>query len=1043
MTATNPFGLPLELLDAAMARFAAAFGDDRRRDLEELQAAHPEFADALANLAASLFEADRALDDAFHFRASSTTPEFHGYRVVRKLGEGAFGVVYLGEQAEPVRREVAIKVLRPGAGDRGTLARFDAERRFLAKLRHPAIAQIFGAGLLADGRPWFVMEYVPGTPIAAYCDQSNMSVPQRVRLFARLCQGVQHAHEQGVVHRDLKPANILVVDVDGEAQPKIIDFGIARALERPEQSHEARTETGRVVGTPGYMSPEQMTGDLAAIDARTDVWSLGVVLYELLTGELPWGRNPSSTDSDPPRPSSRIRAPSRASATTAEQRGSRPRQLATQLRGELDWIVLKALSREPAARYATALDLASDVQRHLRGEPVRAGPPSWSYRLRKFGRRHRIALATLGFIAALGAGAVVVIGTYRDKALEQERMLGDAADRLLERANDRTLLDKPGAEPLRQALAADALRYSDELLRGHPEDPRGRARRAKTLRTLSQVALLLGRNEEAERCARAAAEDAEAVLAANDAEGETRQTLAAAERNIGSVIRDRGRLQEARAHFQRAVDLYERCRRDGDAGARAGLVRVLSDLCTTMDETGEAAAIDTLLATAADTQAAIMGDHPEAVFERDMGASIALQRVRLALRAGRIEEARALLVPVDGWVVERRGLLPGTFVRVHEAASNLAMATGEVTAVRLRLGQAIEAGREWLAIAPTSPRPYRILCRLLQQRWSMPPDGSDVDPTDDMREMVAVGEREVAAIPEDRDGSFAIVSGSLALFEALVVRGRRSDLAGLERLLRLASQHVSRSPGWVPEGAVRYNTLLVKGYLGLLADALGLADATEIWESVAGAVLDPAWTEDEQAANAQLFAMYEARIAARRLASGRSDDAKAMLDHLQELIAGREQQFPNDAPEIERLQVRLALERGDLASAAAIALRIPERGEGWRYADAAAGAMYEVWQAALRSKDPSADGHRDRCAELCSRAVDLLRAMPTGGDEVWTLIPLAKNRVRLALSLHDRGAALPDDLAPALETLKAWREEVHANLWDEALFRAGLALLAR
>ena len=141
--------------------------------------------------------------------------------------------------------------------------------------------------------------------------------------------------------------------------------------------------------------------------------------------------------------------------------------------------------------------------------------------------------------------------------------------------------------------------------------------------------------------------------------------------------------------------------------------------------------------------------------------------------------------------------------------------------------------------------------------------------------------------------------------------------------------------------------------------------------------------------------------------------------------------------------MRLALERGDLASAAAIALRIPARGEGWRYADAAAGAMYEVWQAALRSKDPSADGHRDRCAELCSRAVDLLRAMPTGGDEVWTLIPLAKNRVRLALSLHDRGAALPDDLAPALETLKAWREEVHANLWDEALFRAGLALLAR
>jgi serine/threonine protein kinase len=287
MPSPETFGLPTAVLDAAMSRLVGVLGTERGATLAELVAAHPHHRDGLQSLCAALAAAESVLARAFTPDGDGALPLIDGYEVLGRLGEGAFGIVYLCEQRQPIRRRVAVKVLRPGAGDRGTLARFDAERHFLARLHHPAIAQIFDAGLLADGRPWFVMEHVPGVPLTQYCDRAQLPVEARLVLFARLCQGVQHAHEQGIVHRDLKPANVLVVEVDGEPQPKIIDFGIARALELPDPGTPRRTETGRVVGTPGYMSPEQAAGSLAEIDARSDLFSLGVVLYELLTGEMP------------------------------------------------------------------------------------------------------------------------------------------------------------------------------------------------------------------------------------------------------------------------------------------------------------------------------------------------------------------------------------------------------------------------------------------------------------------------------------------------------------------------------------------------------------------------------------------------------------------------------------------------------------------------------------------------------------------------------------------------------------------------------------
>ncbi len=313
-----------------------------------------------------------------------------GYRVLRRLGDGAFGVVYLCAQVEPIRREVAIKVLRPGAGDRTTLLRFDAERQLLAMLSHPSVAQVFDAGALPDGRPYFVMEYVDGQPITTYCDAHRLDIEARLALFLELCDGVHAAHQRGIIHRDLKPSNVLVGDQHGRPVPKIIDFGLAKALHTRPAEAPLLTEAGGVVGTPGFMSPEQASGDHQDVDIRTDVFALGVILYLLLTGEMPWRRSDKDATATPPRPSARVASEIDTPKTTAALRSTETRQLVSRLRGDLDWIVLRALDPDRDRRYASVLELAADLRRHRRHEPVLAGPPSLAYQIRKFVRRHRV-----------------------------------------------------------------------------------------------------------------------------------------------------------------------------------------------------------------------------------------------------------------------------------------------------------------------------------------------------------------------------------------------------------------------------------------------------------------------------------------------------------------------------------------------------------------------------------------------------------------------------------------------------------------------------
>jgi len=518
------------------------------------------------------------------------------YKLLQQIGEGGMGVVFMAEQTEPLQRTVALKIIKPGMDTRQVIARFEAERQAVAMMDHPNIAKVLDAGTTDSGRPYFVMELVKGVPIIDYCDLQQLSIRERLELLIAVCQAVQHAHQKGIIHRDLKPSNVLVAEYDGRPVPKIIDFGVAKAVGQRLIEQTMFTNFGQIIGTFEYMSPEQARFNQLDVDTRSDIYSVGVLLYELLAGSTPFEKQRRETaaldeilriiaEEESPPPSTRLSS-SGGLPAIATRRRTEPARLNRLVRGELDWIVMKAIDKDRGRRYQTAAALALDLQRYLHDEPVEACPPSPAYRLEKLARRHRAALMAAGLVAAalvMGSVASVSQAVRATKAetLAEARLEAEArahreanearakaeansqrarlaVDNMYTQVAEKWLAHQPQMEPIQREFLEKALGFYTEFAKETSNDLSIRFETARAYRRVAEIQHRLGKPAQAEDAFRQAIEHTQSLVDEFPTKSAYRAELAATLHKLGVLLGDTGRYLDEEKIHRRALALEEK-----------------------------------------------------------------------------------------------------------------------------------------------------------------------------------------------------------------------------------------------------------------------------------------------------------------------------------------------------------------------------------------------------------------------------------------------------------------------------------------------------
>ena len=673
-----------------------ACGDDveLRQWVEELLAAHRE-KDSLLDCVAN--HTPPTVDQPMSEKSGA---QIGLYKLLQEIGQGGMGVVYMAVQHEPVRRQVALKIIKPGMDTRQVIARFEAERQALAMMDHPNIARVLDAGSTDTGRPYFVMELVNGIPVTQFCDEQHLTARERLELFIPICQAVQHAHQKGIIHRDIKPSNILVALYDGRPVPKVIDFGVAKATGGQLTDKTMFTGLGQIIGTLEYMSPEQAQRNQLDIDTRSDVYSLGVVLYELLTGDTPFGKQRLRSEAldellriireeEPPKPSTKLSG-SDTLPSVAANRQIEPAKLSALVRGELDWIVMKTLEKDRVRRYETANGLASDIQRYLNDEPVAACPPSAAYRFRKFARRNKAVLVTVGLVAgALVVGLAgttwqAIRATNAERVAELQYEQAESARRseaeqrrVAERRREEAEVAKlRAAEEAEVAKAVKSFLQNDLLAQA---DPANEANRDITLRrvldraaekvagrfedkpvveadirdTLGHTYLGLGAYGEAEK------HFARALTLYRETRGATHRDTIASLNNVAALREAMGRYAEAEPLFAEVLEISRKVlgREHSDT------VICLNNLAWSLTMQGKYGQAEPLFVEALEIRRRTLGEEHEDVLDsmNDLGS--------LYLRSRRYELARPLFT--QALEVRRRVLgadHPSTLVSLNNLA---------------------------------------------------------------------------------------------------------------------------------------------------------------------------------------------------------------------------------------------------------------------------------------------------------------------------------------------------------------------------------------